>query len=120
MSERARTLVPLDSLCSLGTPFDSHGCEYLSDDEYRKLQQALIADPEMGPVIPGSGGIRKVRWGIADFVYRFGRKPVMITARVLFLLAIYPAFTLMIANRDVVTLVAATGLLSALSSSLNL
>jgi hypothetical protein len=39
--------------------------EYLSDDEYRKLQQALIDDPELGAVIPGSGGIRKVRWGIA-------------------------------------------------------
>jgi hypothetical protein len=25
--------------------------EYLSDDEYRKLQQALIANPEMGHVI---------------------------------------------------------------------
>ena len=39
--------------------------EYLSDDEYRKLQQALIDDPELGAVIPGSGGIRKVRWGLA-------------------------------------------------------
>jgi hypothetical protein len=39
--------------------------EYLSDDEYRTLQQALIDDPELGAVIPGSGGIRKVRWGIA-------------------------------------------------------
>jgi hypothetical protein len=39
--------------------------EYLSDEEYRKLQQALIDDPELGAVIPGSGGIRKVRWGIA-------------------------------------------------------
>lgn len=48
---------------------------------------------------------------------RFGRKPVMITARVLFLLAIYPAFTLMIGNRDALTLILATGLLSALSST---
>jgi MHS family citrate/tricarballylate:H+ symporter-like MFS transporter len=48
---------------------------------------------------------------------RFGRKPVMITARVLFLFAIYPAFTLMVGNRDAVTLILATGLLSALSST---
>jgi hypothetical protein len=39
--------------------------EYLSDDEYSKLQQALLANPEAGAVIPGSGGIRKLRWGVA-------------------------------------------------------
>ncbi len=36
--------------------------EYLSDDEYSKLQEALVANPEAGPVIRGSGGIRKLRW----------------------------------------------------------
>ena len=39
--------------------------EYLSDDEYSELQQALIANPEAGAVVPGSGGIRKLRWGVA-------------------------------------------------------
>jgi hypothetical protein len=39
--------------------------EYLSDDEYSKLQQALLSDPEAGAIIPGSGGIRKLRWGVA-------------------------------------------------------
>ena len=34
----------------------------LSDDEYRELQAVLVARPGLGPVIPGSGGIRKVRW----------------------------------------------------------
>lgn len=38
--------------------------ECLSDDEYSALQRALIADPEAGAVIPGSGGVRKLRWGI--------------------------------------------------------
>src|SRR5258708_36277431 len=38
--------------------------DYLSDDEYSKLQQALLANPEAGAVIPGSGGIRKLRWGV--------------------------------------------------------
>lgn len=37
--------------------------EYLSDGEYAALQQALSKNPELGDVIPGSGGIRKVRWG---------------------------------------------------------
>jgi hypothetical protein len=34
----------------------------LSDDEYNKLQRALVADPEAGVVIPGGGGLRKLRW----------------------------------------------------------
>ena len=37
---------------------------FLSDDEYSKLQQALIADPEAGDLIQGSGGVRKLRWGV--------------------------------------------------------
>jgi mRNA-degrading endonuclease RelE of RelBE toxin-antitoxin system len=39
--------------------------EYLSDDEYSALQQALITNSEAGAVIPGSGGVRKLRWGVA-------------------------------------------------------
>lgn len=39
--------------------------EYLSDEEYAKLQEALIIEPEAGDVIPGSGGVRKLRWGVA-------------------------------------------------------
>ncbi len=39
--------------------------EYLSDDEYALLQQALMADPQIGDVIPGSGGVRKMRWRVA-------------------------------------------------------
>jgi hypothetical protein len=32
------------------------------DDSYRRLQFALFLRPEAGPVIPGSGGLRKIRW----------------------------------------------------------
>ena len=39
--------------------------EYLSDDDYAALQQSLIVNPELGDVIPGSGGLRKLRWGVA-------------------------------------------------------
>lgn len=39
--------------------------EYLSDDEYGALQQALISNPEAGDLIPGSGGVRKLRWSVA-------------------------------------------------------
>ena len=35
----------------------------MTDDEYAVLQQSLIANPVASDVIPGSGGVRKVRWG---------------------------------------------------------
>lgn len=38
----------------------------LSEEEYRKLQLALILRPNLGDVIPGSGGLRKARWTIND------------------------------------------------------
>ena len=48
--------------------------EYLDDDEYRALQKALIADPEAGAAIPGSGGVWKMRGasGAAGSVEAFG------------------------------------------------
>ena len=36
--------------------------DYLTDAEYAKLQAVLTADPSVGNVIPGSGGVRKLRW----------------------------------------------------------
>lgn len=35
---------------------------YLGDDEYAGLQQFMMQKPEAGQVIPGAGGIRKLRW----------------------------------------------------------
>lgn len=34
----------------------------LPDDSYRALQAALVDRPDVGTLIPGSGGLRKVRW----------------------------------------------------------
>lgn len=36
--------------------------EYLTDDEYRLLQSHLIARPDAGSLVPGTGGVRKLRW----------------------------------------------------------
>jgi hypothetical protein len=36
----------------------------LSDDAYRELQRYLTEHPDAGPNIKGSGGLRKLRWGI--------------------------------------------------------
>jgi mRNA-degrading endonuclease RelE of RelBE toxin-antitoxin system len=37
---------------------------YLSDEAYAELQQVLLLRPETGPVIPQSGGLRKIRWAV--------------------------------------------------------
>ena len=39
-----------------------HREDYLDDEGFRKLQQALGGNPEEGDLIPGAGGIRKLRW----------------------------------------------------------
>lgn len=52
--------------------------EYLSDDEYRVLQQALVRNPELGDLIPGSGGVRKVRWGAAGRGKRGGLRVIYV------------------------------------------
>lgn len=39
--------------------------QLLTDEEYRVLQAMLAAHPGMGDVIPGAGGLRKIRWGSA-------------------------------------------------------
>ena len=36
--------------------------DYLTDDAYAELQGALAEAPERGSVVPGSGGVRKLRW----------------------------------------------------------
>ncbi len=37
--------------------------DYLSDREYARVQEMLSSNPEIGSIIPGSGGVRKFRWG---------------------------------------------------------
>jgi mRNA-degrading endonuclease RelE of RelBE toxin-antitoxin system len=36
--------------------------DYLTDENYRELQSVLLENPELGDVMPGTGGFRKVRW----------------------------------------------------------
>ena len=36
--------------------------EVLDDDSYRALQFELFSRPNAGPIIPSSGGLRKIRW----------------------------------------------------------
>ena len=48
----------------------------LSDDEYRELQATLVERPKAGPVIPGSGGIRKLRWSVSGRGRRGGARVI--------------------------------------------
>jgi mRNA-degrading endonuclease RelE of RelBE toxin-antitoxin system len=45
--------------------FTKHVYKYLSDAEFLGLQSFLLEYPEAGNIVPGSGGVRKVRWAIA-------------------------------------------------------
>lgn len=42
--------------------FEKYRADYLSDDQYRALQQELLRNPRKGDTISGTGGLRKIRW----------------------------------------------------------
>ncbi len=45
--------------------FARHLPAYLNDDEYKELQARLGANPDLGDLMPGTGGFRKLRWADA-------------------------------------------------------
>ncbi len=50
--------------------------ELMTDEVYRELQNTLVAYPESGKLIQGSGGLRKIRWGIAGKGKRGGVRAI--------------------------------------------
>ena len=52
--------------------------QYLDDDEYSDLQQFLIQNPEAGEIVPGSGGVRKVRWSRPGMWKRCGIRVIYV------------------------------------------
>src|SRR6478609_4280864 len=45
------------------TVFTARINQLIRDDEYRRLQLALIGDPQSGDLMRRAGGARKMRWG---------------------------------------------------------
>ena len=67
--------------------------EYLTDEQYGSLQQELMANPETGPAIPGTGGVRKLRWAAPGRGKRGGYRVIYYVRRpkgVIWMLTMYP------------------------------
>ena len=48
----------------------------LDEEQYRALQLALALRPEQGDLIRGSGGLRKLRWGLTGRGKRGGARVI--------------------------------------------
>jgi mRNA-degrading endonuclease RelE of RelBE toxin-antitoxin system len=67
--------------------------DYLADDDYAALQEALMVDPDAGLVIPGSGGVRKLRWAAPGRGKRGGYRIIYYVRRAhgaIWMLTMYP------------------------------
>jgi len=67
--------------------------EYLTDEDYGRLQAELIQNPAAGAVVRGSGGVRKLRWAASGRGKRGGYRVIYFVRRpkgVIWMLTIYP------------------------------
>jgi hypothetical protein len=73
-------------------PFRKEAREIWSDEEIKNLRSFLALNPYAGDVIPGTGGVRKLRWGVAGRGKRGGARVVYYCRDLnmpLYLIAVY-------------------------------
>jgi mRNA-degrading endonuclease RelE of RelBE toxin-antitoxin system len=66
--------------------------DLLSDEDYAQLQEYLRENPDAGVVVPGSGGIRKLRWAETGRGKRGGIRVIYyhwVPESVLYMLSVY-------------------------------
>jgi len=56
--------------------FERRRADYLNEDQYTPLGWYVARRPEAGSFIPGSGGIRKLRWPIPGQGKRVGLRVI--------------------------------------------
>ena len=63
-----------------------------TDDELKELQRTLIAKPDKGDLVQGTGGLRKIRMALGHKGKRGGARVIyfLATAEVIYLILAYP------------------------------
>jgi len=67
--------------------------DYLDEDSYQELQVSLIERPDQGDIIPGGGGIRKLRFAAQGKGKKGGVRVIyywVTKAGQIYMIAIYP------------------------------
>ena len=67
--------------------------ELMTDDEYRLLQAHLVNRPDVGKIMPGSGGLRKLRWSAGGRGKRGGIRVIyywFVSKDIVLLLYVFP------------------------------
>jgi hypothetical protein len=91
---RTAPLAYIGRMLIIETPIFTRRIQHLlSDEQYRAVQEQVVARPDAGDVIPGSGGLRKLRWAMAGHGKRGGLRIIYYWARAadqILMLFVYP------------------------------
>ncbi|HEX2092280.1 MAG TPA: type II toxin-antitoxin system RelE/ParE family toxin [Longimicrobiaceae bacterium] len=72
--------------------FSRRRAEHLDEEDFRALQSALVRNPHAGDQIPGTGGLRKLRWAGVGRGKRGGVRIIyypLLSRNMIFLLLLY-------------------------------